>query len=125
MSSAEQSFAYLGAMTDDFGTFEHADGATPRREHGYCTDDMARLLVVATRQPHPSDVVRDLARRALRFVADAQGVRGDCLNRRDSSGRWLGMNGKVKSKKHNEANCPPTQPLHRIAWRVRGASCHA
>jgi hypothetical protein len=90
VNSAEQSFAYLGAMTDDFGTFEHADGAAPRREHGYCTDDMARLLVVAARQAHPSDVVRDLARRALRFVAEAQGVRGDCLNRRDSSGQWHG-----------------------------------
>ena len=36
-------------MTDRYGTFEHADHATPRPEHGYCVDDMARLLLVTSR----------------------------------------------------------------------------
>ena len=31
-------------MTDEIGIFEHADRDVPRREHGYCTDDVARLL---------------------------------------------------------------------------------
>jgi hypothetical protein len=31
--------------------FTHACLAEPRLEDGYCTDDMARVLVVATRQP--------------------------------------------------------------------------
>ena len=40
-------------MSDDIGTFEHADHVEPRREHGYCTDDMARVLVVVAREPRP------------------------------------------------------------------------
>ena len=39
-------------MTDERGTFEHAVFAEPRPEHGYCTDDMARVLVVASREPN-------------------------------------------------------------------------
>ncbi len=77
-------------MTDRYGTYEHADGSAPRPEHGYCTDDMARLLVVTSREPGPSTQVSDLARQALRFVADAQGPGGDCRNRRDRLGHWQG-----------------------------------
>lgn len=83
-------FAHIWAMTDQYGTYEHADHAVPRREHGYCTDDVARLLVVATREPKPSVAVDQLARAALRFVADAQGATGDCRNRRSANGRWRG-----------------------------------
>lgn len=86
-------FSHIAALTDRFGTFEHADHAAPRREHGYCTDDMARLLVVTARERHLSSTLRDLARRALRFVADAQGVDGACRNRRSSTGRWRGRRG--------------------------------
>ena len=46
-------FDHLLRMTDHRGTFEHACLTEPRREHGYCTDDMARVLVVATREPDP------------------------------------------------------------------------
>ncbi len=49
---------------------------------------MARVLVVASREPDPSQPVSDLARQALRFVADAQGPGGDCRNRRDRQGQW-------------------------------------
>jgi hypothetical protein len=77
-------------MTDACATFEHADHTSPRREHGYCTDDMARVLVVASREPEPSQSVLDLAAKALRFVVEAQGPTGDCLNRRDCRGHWLG-----------------------------------
>jgi hypothetical protein len=77
-------------MTDQCATFEHADHSTPRREHGYCTDDMARVLLVASREPEPSQSVRDLAAKALLFVVQAQGAAGDCLNRRDSQGQWSG-----------------------------------
>ena len=46
-------FDHLLHMTDARGTFEHAKLTEPRPEHGYCTDDMARVLVVSTREPHP------------------------------------------------------------------------
>ena len=80
-------------MTDEHGTFEHADYTTPRREHGYCTDDMARVLVVTCREPHPDSLVSGLAETALRFLVEAQGVRGDCRNRRSSRGGWHGPRG--------------------------------
>jgi hypothetical protein len=87
------SFAHLARMTDEHGTFEHADRTTPRWERGYCTDDMARVLVVTSREPDPDLLARGLARTALRFLADAQGVSGDCRNRRNSRGRWQGRRG--------------------------------
>ncbi len=40
---------HLSRMTDDRGILEHAEFEHPRFEHGYCTDDNARLLVVAAR----------------------------------------------------------------------------
>ena len=87
------SFAHIAAMTDERGTFEHADHAQARPEHGYCTDDMARLLVVATREPDPDAVVRSLTRVAFRFLSDAQGVDGRVRNRMTERGRWQGRRG--------------------------------
>jgi hypothetical protein len=92
-SDPAPSFAHIAAMTDERGTFEHADHTSPRASHGYCTDDMARLLVVATREPDPDAVVRGLARTSFRFVADAQGVTGTTRNRMTSGGRWHGRRG--------------------------------
>ena len=83
-------FAHLLAMSDDLGLYEHADHAEPRREHGYCADDVARLLVVVAREPDPNRPVRDLGRMALRFLAHAQGVDGTIRNRRSADGRWHG-----------------------------------
>jgi hypothetical protein len=81
-------FEHLLHMTDDRGTFEHACFAEPRLEHGYCTDDAARVLLVATREPHPSAAVRRLVDVSLRFVSDAQGFDGEYRNRMDTKGHW-------------------------------------
>jgi len=81
-------FDHLLRMTDRQGTFEHAELAEPRREHGYCTDDMARVLVVATRQPDSTGEVNRLAGVAVRFLNDAQSFAGTCRNRMDRNGRW-------------------------------------
>ena len=80
-------FDHLVALTDRFGTFEHAEHATPRREHGYCVDDVARVLVVGRART----LVRTLrcvhlAQGSLGFVGDAMGPHGDC--RQSSSRRW-------------------------------------
>jgi hypothetical protein len=80
-------------MTDDRGTFEHADHTEPRRSHGYCADDMARLLVVAAREPDPGGVVDSLSRTAFRFLSDSQGVDGTICNRMTERGRWRGRRG--------------------------------
>ncbi|MDZ7885446.1 MAG: glycosyltransferase [Mycobacterium sp.] len=84
----EPTFDHLLALSDHRGTFEHASGAQPRREHGYCTDDMARVLVVTTREPDAGDAVRGLAKVAVRFLDEAQAYLGGCRNRMDQTGRW-------------------------------------
>ncbi|CAO5259539.1 glycosyltransferase [Frankia sp. AgKG'84/4] len=83
------SFDHLIRLTDDIGLFEHALGSVPRREHGYCVDDVARGLVVLAREPAPGiDLVR-LLERYLDFVLAAQAPDGAVRNRRDVDGRWL------------------------------------
>lgn len=86
-------FAHIVAMSDEIGIFEHADHAMPRREHGYCTDDVARLLIVATREQDRTHAVRELSRTAFRFVASAQSTTGRIRNRRSTNGRWHGRRG--------------------------------
>lgn len=81
-------FDHLVAMTDQYGTFEHAEGAVARREHGYCVDDVARVLLVASREPRPSEAVRSLAQSSLSFVTESMGPRGEIRNRRATDGSW-------------------------------------
>ena len=84
------SFGHVLSMTDDIGMFEHADHDVPRREHGYCVDDVARLLIVAVREPDDSQPVRELARTAFRFLAASQNATGRTRNRRAANGHWHG-----------------------------------
>jgi hypothetical protein len=44
----ELKFDHLERLTDDVGIFQHATYNVPNREHGYCTDDNARALLVVT-----------------------------------------------------------------------------
>ncbi len=81
-------FDHLVAMSDGIGTFEHADHAVARRSHGYCTDDMARVLIVVAREPEPDPELLRLGRIAFRFLTEAQGVTGRVHNRRSAEGRW-------------------------------------
>ncbi|TPW14729.1 MAG: glycosyltransferase [Acidimicrobiaceae bacterium] len=80
-------FDHVERLSDGRGMFEHAEGVNRREEHGYCTDDNARLLVVTSRVPDIGPAHR-LGRLALRFVLDAQGTDGRFHNRMDRSGRW-------------------------------------
>ena len=84
---ASYGFDHLERMSDHRGLFEHAAGTVRREEHGYCTDDNARLVVVASREPHVGAPPR-LGRLALGFVLDAQSPDGRCRNRMDRTGRW-------------------------------------
>jgi hypothetical protein len=87
------SFDHLAWMSDGIGTFEHADLVEPRRSEGYCTDDMARVVVVVTREVEPTPAAIALGRLAFRFLAEAQGVSGRVRNRRREGGRWLDRRG--------------------------------
>jgi len=81
-------FDHLADLTDQHGIFEHALLTVPRREHGYCVDDVARGLVVTCREPRPGPVVDRLRERYLSFVLHAVSDDGRCHNRMGSDGRW-------------------------------------
>jgi hypothetical protein len=82
------SFAHLVRLTDDTGLFEHARHAIVRRQHGYCTDDVARGLVVTSREGDPSPEVLRLAECYLAFLTHAQDETGAFRNRLGHDRRW-------------------------------------
>ncbi|WP_370024205.1 glycosyltransferase [Planotetraspora sp. GP83] len=81
-------FRHLYRMSDDTGLFEHARHAVVRRAHGYCTDDVARGLVVISREPAPDPRVLRLAERYLAFLSHAQNGSGAFRNRLAYDRRW-------------------------------------
>lgn len=91
-------FDHLRRMTDQRGIWEHALITTPRTEHGYCTDDNARALIVASRQPDPSSDLVGLAEIYLTFLREAQLPDGGFRNRRDGHGTWSTERGSDDSQ---------------------------
>ncbi len=87
VASALLGLVHLDRMTDDRGLFEHAKGTVARAEHGYCTDDNARLLIVASLAKQ-TPVSSRLARVALGFVLASQDIDGQNANRMNVDGRW-------------------------------------
>ncbi|MEO6533128.1 MAG: glycosyltransferase [Pseudolysinimonas sp.] len=81
-------FDHLARLTDARGVFEHADHDVPRREHGYCLDDVARALLVLVREPDPTPVVAELTETCLRFVEAAIDPLGRAHNRMNVAGEW-------------------------------------
>jgi hypothetical protein len=81
------SFDHLRRLTDRGGLYEHALGTSPRREHGYCVDDVARALVVACRATQ-DDGVSDLREHYLVFLLAAQDDDGRFRNRRAGDLSW-------------------------------------
>ncbi len=79
---------HLRALTDASGVWEHALMSTPRREHGFCTDDNARALIVASRHATECGDGIDLAGIYLAFVLDARTPTGAFHNRRDANYGW-------------------------------------
>ena len=80
-------YAHLRRLTDAGGLYEHAEGPIPRREHGYCLDDVARALVVVCREQAPGEL-DDLREQYLTFVLAAQEPDGRFHNRRRSDLSW-------------------------------------
>ena len=90
MNCPDPPFRHLLRLTDHIGLFEHAEGPTPRLEHGYCVDDVARGLVVVCREPEPRHELVMLARRYLYFLVQAQAPDGRFRNRLGYDRRWQG-----------------------------------
>lgn len=86
--SPEPSFEHLLRLTDSTGLFEHAQGSSPLRDHGYCVDDVARGLLVICREPAPSPELALLAAGYLEFLLHAQSANGSFHNRLGFNGRW-------------------------------------
>lgn len=84
----EPRFDHLRHLTGEFGIWEHARFSEPRVEHGYCTDDNARALIVVCRQTDPGPELVDLGRKYLRFLEDAAMPDRGLHNRRDADGTW-------------------------------------
>lgn len=82
-------FSHLRAMTDRLGLWEHSQLSAPRLEHGFCTDDNARALVVVCRQANSDSSLADLAAIYLGFVLEARTSRGRFHNRRSTEGVWI------------------------------------
>ncbi len=86
--SGDVPFDHLLRLSDSTGLYEHARGAIPRRDHGYCVDDVARGLVVLAREPDPSHELSKTLERYLGFVAHAQTGNGSFHNRMGFDRRW-------------------------------------
>jgi hypothetical protein len=85
----EPSLDHLARLSDGVGIFEHARGIEPRRELGYCTDDVARALFVVLAAPDDVESA-PLVHIYLEFVCLAQRPGGRFRNRRlRPDGTWL------------------------------------
>lgn len=87
-------FSHLRALTDDLGLFEHALLDVPRRDHGYCVDDVARALIVVVREPVQTVELAHLTEIYLRFLESALMSDGLMHNRRNVDGEWTDAPGR-------------------------------
>lgn len=90
MEKVRLNFRHLVAMSDGRGMFEHARFNLPRREHGYCVDDVARALILLERSQRWSPKILSLRDTYFKFLADAQMHDGRVINRCDEFGVWRG-----------------------------------
>ena len=79
-------------MVDDVGIVQHADGTCPLRASGYCTDDVARLAIVALGlgQTTGAEAYHRMLARSLGFLRHAWSAeRGGMRNFMSYDRRWL------------------------------------
>jgi hypothetical protein len=85
-------------LTDDLGLWEHALNSSPRTDHGFCTDDNSRALVVVLRQAPRSSTLFDLASTYFRFILASRTGIGRFHNRRRADGVWIDTVGSDDSQ---------------------------
>lgn len=87
---------HLDVLTTEIGVMQHAQGARPDPSHGYCTDDVARALMVDLlhqRELGWRAIATSVARN-LTFLAEAfEGSTGRFRNLRRWDGVWLDLPG--------------------------------
>ena len=92
---------HLDAITGPFGIWQHAAGTVPDEAFGYCTDDVARALVVDLlhRRELGWEQVHDAAWCSLRFLSQAfDPATGRFRNFRSQDGSWLEAAGSEDSQ---------------------------
>ncbi len=92
MRQALRPLNYLVTLSDDVGVIQHAVENVPNRSTGYCTDDVARALIVVLarlRVIQDDEQARKLASIYLSFLADAQREDGRFHNFMSYDRRWL------------------------------------
>lgn len=83
---------HLLTLVDDCAVIQHANGAIPNRQTGYCVDDVARLAVVALELERRTGdrVWSSLVYRSLAFLGDASDPGGAGMrNFMSYERRWL------------------------------------
>ncbi len=91
---------HLVTMTDDVGIFQHARFDVPNRSFGYCTDDVARALIVAleaARNRATEQIGAKLVTTYLSFLHDAQLPDGWFHNFMGYDRRWQDKRGTEDS----------------------------
>jgi hypothetical protein len=88
--------SHLDALSNEIGVWQHAVGTTPNVAFGFCTDDVARAMVVDLL--HARELgwkpVAASAGRSLRFLEDAfEPLSGRFRNFRAADGHWLDSGG--------------------------------
>jgi glycosyltransferase involved in cell wall biosynthesis len=84
--------SHLHSLVDDVGIIQHADGIVPVRSSGYCTDDVARLAIVALglRRATGAEVHQRMLVRSLAFLRHGWGGREQGMrNFMSYDRRWL------------------------------------
>jgi hypothetical protein len=83
-------FKHLLSLCDERGVFEHCEFDQPRREHGYCVDDVARAVIVFQREQSPDRRILRAIDVLAGFMELAQQSDGRVMNRCDVDGIWQG-----------------------------------
>lgn len=87
----DPSLDHLMRLSDDTGLFQHASYTIPNREHGYCTDDNARGVILLARYyaEYPDRNVLRLLDIYLSFILHAQEPDGSFRNFMNYDRTWV------------------------------------
>jgi hypothetical protein len=88
MTSERLNLKHLLSMSDSRGLFEHSEFSKPRKEHGYCVDDVARGIILLERSGSADPQLRVLLRIYFEFVLNSQSSDGHFRNRCNEVGTW-------------------------------------
>jgi len=90
VQTLQPSLAHSLSLSGLCGTFEHAEYSRVHVERNYCSDDVARVLLVRVREGNASSDVKGLVTFSLSSLNRVQSFDGRFSNRRTTEGKWSG-----------------------------------